>query len=145
MPATLQKDKGGHSYQNANRLLECAFGCGCWNADVRFGGPSGIDPLGECPKNPSREEIRGQLKLVAAKDLVGKDLTCFIVRECEAVVDLIDLGHTERMVALFDNPGAAQAFLAVCGGEPRRRQIFALTDGTTAFPLENPTELRAHF
>lgn len=43
---------GGHRYDTRG-TSDCSFGCGCWAGPSRSGGPDGIDPFGNCPKNPS--------------------------------------------------------------------------------------------
>ncbi len=52
----LSKEYGKHCYAEK---VYCKHGCGCWIKSLRFGGPIGIDPLGECPKNPLDGEVIG--------------------------------------------------------------------------------------
>lgn len=47
---------GGHFYpgcqDEANFYTsDCSHMCGCWMGRTRSGGPDGIDPFGDCPKN----------------------------------------------------------------------------------------------
>ncbi len=37
---------------------DCAHGCGCWMGGSRSGGPDGVDPFGDCPKNPESDEAK---------------------------------------------------------------------------------------
>lgn len=43
---------GPHQYADHDGTSDCAHGCGCWMGPARSGGPDGVDPFGECPKNP---------------------------------------------------------------------------------------------
>ncbi len=56
---------GGHSYAGTRVLDTCDFGCGCWVGPNSQSGPDGVDPHGECPKNPTgpiapRKKIAGK-------------------------------------------------------------------------------------
>ncbi len=46
------KEYGGHHYLNQDGTSDCEYGCGCWMDPTRSGGPTGLDPFGECPQNP---------------------------------------------------------------------------------------------
>lgn len=47
------KEYGGHKYADHDRTSDCEYGCGCWMGPTRSGGPTGLDPGGVCPKNPT--------------------------------------------------------------------------------------------
>jgi len=47
------KKYGGHKYADHDGTSDCKYGCGCWMGPARSGGPTGIDPFGKCPKNPT--------------------------------------------------------------------------------------------
>lgn len=42
---------GAHKYDE-HGTSDCHYGCGCWCGNTNSGGPDGIDPTGDCPKNP---------------------------------------------------------------------------------------------
>lgn len=43
---------GGHKYDDDSESSNCQYKCGCWMSPARSSGPAGIDPFGECPRNP---------------------------------------------------------------------------------------------
>lgn len=48
----------GHDPDNPGECFtsDCANGCGCWAGSSRSGGPAGVDPFGECPNAPAKEQ-----------------------------------------------------------------------------------------
>ena len=53
------KEYGGHQYTDDTGTSDCEHGCGCWVGPYRSGGPSGLDPFGTCPKNPTDGTLLG--------------------------------------------------------------------------------------
>jgi len=53
------KEYGGHDYPNQDGTSDCKYGCGCWMGPARSGGPTGLDPFGDCPKNPADGKLLG--------------------------------------------------------------------------------------
>lgn len=45
---------GAHKYDESG-TSDCHYGCGCWAGDYSSGGPDGVDPTGDCPKNPKHQ------------------------------------------------------------------------------------------
>ncbi len=46
------KEYGEHKYPDPDGTSDCKYSCGCWMGPTRSGGPTGLDPFGECPGNP---------------------------------------------------------------------------------------------
>lgn len=53
------KGYGPHEYEDGPGTYDCEYGCGCWRGPTRSGGPIGVDPRGECPKNPADGNLVG--------------------------------------------------------------------------------------
>ena len=53
------KEYGGHKYANHDGTSDCEHGCGCWMGPARSGGPTGLDPFGTCPNNPTDGKLLG--------------------------------------------------------------------------------------
>ena len=53
------KEYGPHDYPEGSG--NCKHGCGCWMGSSQSDGPIGLDPFGECPKNPRDGKFLGGL------------------------------------------------------------------------------------
>ncbi len=54
------KEYGTHQYDDdVHHTSDCKHKCGCWMGPARSGGPAGVDPFGECPKNPKDGKLLG--------------------------------------------------------------------------------------
>jgi len=53
------KQYGLHNYPDTEGTHDCKNRCGCWMGPARSGGPIGVDPFGECPKNPKDGKLLG--------------------------------------------------------------------------------------
>ena len=53
------KEYGKHQYADLGGTSNCDYGCGCWMGPARSGGPTGLDPFGACPKNPTDSKLLG--------------------------------------------------------------------------------------
>ncbi len=58
----IQKEYGGHKYENYPGTSECKNGCGCRMSGFQSWGPLGIDPFGKCPGNPKDGKLLGGKK-----------------------------------------------------------------------------------
>lgn len=52
------KEYGEHEY-DVGGTSNCKHGCGCWMGPSNSGGPTGLDPFGKCPKNPTDGQLLG--------------------------------------------------------------------------------------
>ncbi len=55
----MQKEYGGHKYENYPGTSECKNGCGCRMSDFQSWSPLGLDPFGKCPGNPKDNVLLG--------------------------------------------------------------------------------------
>lgn len=53
------KEYGRHKYAGHDGTSDCEYGCGCYMGPSRSGGPTGLDPFGKCPKNPTDGNFLG--------------------------------------------------------------------------------------
>lgn len=54
------KEYGPHKFdEDIHHTSDCKNKCGCWMGPARSGGPTGVDPFGECPKNPKDGKLIG--------------------------------------------------------------------------------------
>lgn len=68
------KEYGPHDYAGPGRTNDCKYGCGCWMGPFQSGGPIGLDPFGECPKNPKDHRLLGgdgDLRVVVERRIAG--------------------------------------------------------------------------
>lgn len=54
------KEYGSHKYSDdIHHTSDCKYGCGCWMGPAMSGGPAGVSPFGDCPKNPINGKLLG--------------------------------------------------------------------------------------
>jgi hypothetical protein len=127
MGCILNKDIGGHNYNMENSSTnDCLFGCGAWMGGDRSDAPNGIDPFGECPKNPI---------FATAGILVGADLDKFKVQEYTEVYKTDFDGRKTKSLGYFKDNSVAEAFSGkqTYSAWHKTAKVLLLTDGKVAY------------
>lgn len=90
---------GGHNYGKQDRTTDCLHGCGCWMGSTMSGGPTGLDPFGECPNNPTdRPRLEGDrdYHCVVERRISGLEKRAHDVveraRQAEALLQAVEPG-----------------------------------------------------